>query len=377
VSADVPHCAGGRGGCRIRVNLDGELRAVTYGYPCTVHVDPVEKKPVFHFLPGTPTLSLATVGCNLHCKNCQNWEISQCNPEDLEAMHLPPAALVDLARREHCPSISFTYTDPVVFYEYTLDTCRAAHAAGLKTILVTAGYINREPARELFRHVDAARIDLKALSNDFYREICDATLQPVLDTILLAREMRLEVELIHLIIPTLNDSEADLRRLCRWVADHVGRDVPLHFSAFSPPTSAGHLPPTPVATLERARAIARECGIDFVYLGNILEAEAANTYCPGCKRLLVRRTGFSVAREPHCARRMPGLREGDLRRMELTRRKFLQAAVAVLAVQCTVGWTWLRAAPARGVQAVRAGRYPGRLRPLDERELRRPGPWLG
>lgn len=285
---------GGRGDCRVRVNLDGRLTAVTYGYPCTLHIDPVEKKPVFHFLPGTATLSLATVGCNLHCKNCQNWEISQCNPEEAPASPVPPGQLVELARQNNCPSISYTYTDPVIFYEYVLDTSTAARAAGLKNILVTAGYINPEPARELFRVTDAARIDLKALSEAFYRDVCDATLRPVLDTIMLAKEMGLEVELVHLLVTTLNDRDADIRKLCAWVAEHVGRDVPLHFSRFHPQHKLAHLPPTPVETLHRARDIARAAGLHFVYLGNILEEDAANTLCPHCGRLLVGRTGFSV-----------------------------------------------------------------------------------
>ena len=285
---------GGRGDCRVRVNRDGRLTALTYGYPCSLHIDPMEKKPVFHFLPGTPTLSLATVGCNLHCKNCQNWEISQRNPEDVEAMELPPARIVELAQQNACPSISYTYTDPIIFYEYVLDTATVAHAAGLKNILITAGYINPDPARELFRVTDVARIDLKALSEDFYHDICEATLQPVLDTILLAKAMSLEVELVHLIVTTLNDSDGDLRKLCTWIATNVGCDAPLHFSRFYPQHKLAHLPPTPVETLHRARDIARAAGLHFVYLGNILEEDAANTVCPTCQKVLVRRTGFSV-----------------------------------------------------------------------------------
>ena len=305
---------GGRGDCRVRINFDGRLTALTYGFPCSLHIDPIEKKPVFHFLPGTPTLSLATVGCNLHCKNCQNWEISQRNPEEVEAMELPPARLVELARQNQCPSLSFTYTDPVIYYEYALDTCTAARAAGLKTILVTAGYINPEPARELFRMTDVARIDLKAMSEKFYREVCDATLKPVLATIALAREMKLLVEIVHLVIPTLNDSDADLKQLCRWVVENAGRDVPMHFSRFHPQHKLTHLPPTPVETLYRARDIARAAGLRYVYLGNILEHDAANTYCPKCNKLLLARTGFSLLENrlrdgkcPDCATEIHGV----------------------------------------------------------------------
>ncbi|TAN36025.1 MAG: AmmeMemoRadiSam system radical SAM enzyme [Verrucomicrobia bacterium] len=304
----------GRGDCRVRVNLDGKLTALTYGYPCSLHIDPMEKKPVFHFLPGTPTLSLATVGCNLHCKNCQNWEISQRNPEDVEAMELPPAKIVELARQNGCPSISYTYTDPIIFYEYVLDTAMAARVAGLKNILITAGYINPDPARELFRVTDVARIDLKAMSEDFYRDVCEATLQPVLDTILLAKEMALEVEIVHLIVTTLNDGDADLKKLCDWVVKNVGRDVPLHFSRFSPQHKLAHLPPTPIETLHRARDIAQAAGSYYVYLGNILEEDAAHTQCPKCKKVLVRRTGFSVLENrvragkcPDCGTRIYGV----------------------------------------------------------------------
>ena len=285
---------GQTGDCRIRVNMDGRLTAVTYGYPCSVHVDPVEKKPVFHFLPGTATFSLATVGCNLHCKNCQNWEISQQEPETVPASHVPPEAVPRLARQSDCPSVSYTYTDPVVYYEYALDSCMQARAAGLRNVLVTAGYINRDPARELFQHVDVARIDLKSMSEAFYRDVCEATLKPVLNTLVLAAEMGLHIEVVHLIVPTLNDSDADLRALCQWVHDKLGPDIPLHFSRFFPQYRLQHLPPTPVETLYRARQIAQSAGMHFVYIGNILDDESAKTVCPSCRTVLLRRRGFEV-----------------------------------------------------------------------------------
>lgn len=305
---------GQSGDCRIRVNLDGRLVAVTYGYPCSVHVDPVEKKPVFHFLPGTDTFSLATAGCNLHCLNCQNWEISQRPPDEVPAAHLPPEQVAALGRQAGCPSVSYTYTDPVVYYEYTLDTCARAREAGLRNILVTAGYISRNPARELFGVADVARIDLKSISEKFYRDVCSATLKPVLDTLVLAREMGLWVEVVHLIVPTLNDRDEDLQALCRWLRANLGEDVPLHFSRFHPQYRLGHLPPTPVATLNRAREIAEAEGIHFVYLGNILEEGAAHTRCPSCRVSLLRRTGFSLLENrlvrgacPECGRKIPGV----------------------------------------------------------------------
>ncbi|MFH0909330.1 MAG: AmmeMemoRadiSam system radical SAM enzyme [bacterium] len=304
---------GQSGDCRIRVNLDGRLVAVTYGFPCSVHVDPVEKKPVFHFLPGTGTFSLATAGCNLHCKNCQNWEISQQNPDVVAASPLPPEQIPRLAQRTNCRSVSYTYSDPVVFYEYTFDTCVRVREAGLRNILVTAGYISRNPARDLFAHVDVARIDLKAMSEKFYRDVCSATLKPVLDTLELARDMGLWIEVIHLIIPTLNDRDADLTALCRWVRSNLGPDVPIHFSRFHPQYRLNHLPPTPAETLNRARDIAVAEGLNYVYLGNILQEGAEDTVCPGCKQRVIRRTGFSViectlkdGHCPSCGKEIPG-----------------------------------------------------------------------
>jgi pyruvate formate lyase activating enzyme len=285
---------GQSGECRIRVNLDGRLVAVTYGHPCAVHVDPIEKKPFFHFLPASLSLSLATAGCNLHCRNCQNWEISQQNPEDVPAVRLPPEEIPALAAQHGCRSVSYTYTDPVVYFEYAADGARHARAAGLKNALVTAGYINREPWLELCRLVDAVRIDLKSLSDAFYREICDASLQPVLDSLVTARECGVHLEVINLLIPTLNDGDKDIRALCRWIAANLGRDTPLHFSRFYPNYRMKNLPPTPAAALTRAREIARDTGLAYVYLGNILIPDGENTFCPGCGDLLVERRAFAV-----------------------------------------------------------------------------------
>ncbi len=297
---------GQSGECRIRVNLEGRLRAVTYGYPCSVSIDPVEKKPLYHFLPGTTILSLATVGCNLHCKNCQNWEISQSNPEDIPAHHVPPEKVTLLARREACPSVAYTYTEPLAYYEYTLDSCAAARAAGIKNVLVTAGYINRKPMERLCRLVDAANIDLKAFSDKFYRDICGATLQPVLDTLVLAKSMGVLVEVTNLVIPTLNDGDEHLKPLCRWIARNLGRETPLHFSRFSPRHRMKNLPPTPGATLDRAREIALAEGLHHVYIGNILRPDASNTRCRSCGKLLVERRGYTVLKNDVTDGRCPG-----------------------------------------------------------------------
>ncbi len=285
---------GQSGECRVRVNVDGRLTAVTYGYPCSVHIDPVEKKPLYHFLPASTTFSLATVGCNLHCKNCQNWEISQENPENVKASFLPPERIAALCKRERCASVSFTYTDPSVYYEYALDSCLAAHAAGIKTILVTAGYLNPEPVKKLYQHVDAARIDIKSMSEAFYREVCGATLPPVLHTCVQAKELGCHIEIIHLVIPTLNDTDDGFKKLARWIADNLGKETPLHFSRFFPQYNMRHLPPTPDATLDRACAIAQSEGLLYYYQGNVQNHHNENTLCPKCGRLLIERAGYSI-----------------------------------------------------------------------------------
>jgi len=254
----------------------------------------VEKKPLFHFLPGTAIFSIATVGCNLHCKNCQNWEISQQNPGDSEAYPMPPEKVVALAREAGCPSIAYTYTDPVVYYEYALDSSRRAREAGLRNALVTAAYINHDPWVELCRSVDAATVDLKSISDQFYRDVCDATLKPVQDALVTAKAEGIWLEVSNLVIPTLNDTDVDFTALCRWHRENLGTDTPLHFLRFYPQYKMEHLPPTPNETLERARDAALAEGIHFVYVGNILSEEGENTYCPNCKALLVARRRHAV-----------------------------------------------------------------------------------
>jgi len=300
---------GQAGDCRIRVNLDGKLQAVTYGFPSAVHVNPVEKKPLNHFLPGTTIFSVATVGCNLHCKNCQNWDISQRNPEDAEASPLPPDRIPEIAMSYGCRSVAYTYTDPTVFYEYTLDSSIKAREAGLKNVLVTAGYLNQGPLRELCRYTDAANVDLKAFSDRFYREVCGGSLKPVLDFMVTAKSMGVLVEVTNLVIPTLNDSDGMLKDLCAWVRNNLGRETPMHFSRFSPQYRMRHLPPTPAATLIRARDIARDTGLDFVYIGNVLVEGGADTVCPACSRLLVRRIGYRVTEKNLVDGRCPACRK--------------------------------------------------------------------
>lgn len=305
---------GESGDCRVRVNTDGILRAVTYGFPSAVHVDPVEKKPLNHFLPGTSIFSIATVGCNLHCLNCQNWEISQQNPEDAVAFRLTPEDVVAQARHQACPSIAYTYTDPSVYYEYTLDTCIRAREAGLKNVLVTAGYLNEPPLRELCRFVDAVTVDLKAMSDRFYREICKATLAPVLNYMVVAKSLGVHVETSNLVIPTLNDKEEDIAALCRWIKENLGGETPLHFLGFFPQYRMRHLPPTPASTLAKAREIAISIGLNFVYVGNVLLPDGANTLCPSCQRIVIRRAGHQMSQNsllagscPNCKGRIYGI----------------------------------------------------------------------
>lgn len=305
---------GQSGECRIRVNIDGKLVAVTYGHPCSVHVDPIEKKPLFHFLPGTGIFSIATVGCNLHCTNCQNWEISQEDPENITAMSLPPELIPEAAKARNCVSVAYTYTEPLVFYEYTLDSCIKVHEAGLKNVLVSAGYVEKAPFEKLCQHLDGANIDLKAFSDAFYRDICGATLAPVLNALVLAKSMGVSVEVTNLVIPTLNDSDEDLRNLCHWVAENMGKETPVHFSRFFPQYRLKNLPPTPSATLNRAKEIAESEGLYHVYVGNITLGTAENTYCHGCGTLLVERRRYTILKNalengacPKCEREVYGL----------------------------------------------------------------------
>lgn len=304
---------GERGSCRIRVNIGGVLRAITYGRPCTVHVDPIEKKPFFHFYPGSKALSLATAGCNLHCKNCQNWEISQADPEDIPAYTMEPADVVALAAREQVPVISFTYTDPAAYFEYAYDTCAYAHHAGIKTTLITAGYINQEPLKKILPFLDAIKIDLKFFDDALYQDITTGTLQPVLDTIVTAKKMGVWVEVVNLVIPTLNDDAAQMQKMCSWLAAYAGVDTPLHFSRFYPQYKLRNLPLTPFETLRRAKAIAQDAGMQFVYIGNTNRIEEETTYCPHDGSVLVRRAGFTVTeynldaeRCTQCGNMIPG-----------------------------------------------------------------------
>jgi len=305
---------GGRGNCKVRINLDGKLQTLVYGNPCAVHVDPIEKKPLFHVLPSTGTFSVATAGCNLHCKFCQNWQISQIPPEETENHDFPPKKVVATALRNRCRSIAYTYTDPVIFYEYTFDTAKLAKEKGLLNVLVTAAYINQKPLLDLCPFIDAANVDLKGITEDFYRRMSSATLQPVLDAIVTMKKQGVWIELTNLIVPTWNDKESDIKALCQWIFDNTGPDTPLHFSRFWPMHKLKNLPPTPKETLTRAREIAYKVGLNYVYVGNISGHEGNNTYCPIDKEILIRRRGYMILENnivngecKSCGTKVPGI----------------------------------------------------------------------
>jgi len=284
----------GRGHCRVRENRGGTYYSLVYAQPCALHLDPIEKKPFFHVLPGTQAVSLATVGCNLNCKFCQNWEISQSRPEDVETRHTPPVQIVDRAIALRAPSIAYTYGEPIVFIEYMEDIARLGRERHLRNVVVSNGYIRKEPLIDLCRLVDAIKIDLKGFENSYYQNICNATLRPVLDTILTIHAQKTWLELVYLVVPTLNDSQAKIRDMASWIIANVGPDVPLHFSRFFPQYQLENLPPTPVSTLEMAYETCREEGLHFVYIGNVPGHKAEHTYCPNCLRKVITRGGYRI-----------------------------------------------------------------------------------
>lgn len=285
---------GKRGICRVRENRGGRLYSVVYGNPCAVHTDPIEKKPFYHFLPTARAFSLATAGCSLRCLYCQNWSISQVPPEETENADMPPETVVRLAQQAGAPVIAYTYSEPTVFYEYMLATARLGRQAGLRSVVVSAGFINEEPLIELCGAVDAIKIDLKGYDEGFYREVCGGGLEPVLRAIRTIQGAGVHLEIVNLVVPTLNDDLEQLRALSRWIARKVSPDVPLHFSRFFPQYKLTDLPPTPVETVERAREIALEEGMRFVYVGNVPGHPGDNTYCPACHRPIIVREGFTV-----------------------------------------------------------------------------------
>ncbi len=309
---------GDRSHCRNRVNREGTLFTLAYADPCTFHVDPVEKKPLFHFLPGAKTFSLATSGCVFRCLNCQNWEISQKKPEetkdptgpplrlrpplppaltsqDMARLSLFPEDVVAVSQALGCPAVAYTYSEPTAFYEYTYETCKLARAGGLKNVVVTCGSIEERPLRELARFVDAAHVDLKGFDEEVYRKLNSGKLATVLNTLKLYRSLGVWIEVVNLIVPGYTDNPDSIRRLCEWLAGNLGPDQPLHFSRFHPQHKLTHLPSTPLDMLLRARELARASGLRYVYLGNAPEiSDGQTTWCPTCHRAIVERDIFAV-----------------------------------------------------------------------------------
>jgi pyruvate formate lyase activating enzyme len=303
-----------RGYCGVRENRGGVYYTLVHSRVCAAHIDPVEKKPLFHYLPGTMAFSIATAGCNVNCKFCQNWDISQSRPEQIPAEYLPPRRVAELALHYHCPTVAYTYSEPVVFSEFIMDTADAAHAAGVRSIVISNGYIQDHALREAYGRMDAVKIDLKAFSDSFYSKIVTGQLKPVLDTIVTLRKLGKWTEIVYLVIPTLNDTDDQFRGLAKWARTNIGLDVPVHFTQFHPDYLLKNLPITPVATLERAREIAMAEGLQFVYIGNVPGHPGEHTYCPKCGKVVVERIGMSMQKMSirksacmFCGRLIPGV----------------------------------------------------------------------
>jgi len=284
---------GQRGFCFVRQNIDGQMVLTTYGRSSGFCLDPIEKKPLNHFLPGTSTLSFGTAGCNLGCKFCQNWDISKSKEFDRLTDEASPQRIAQGAQRLEAKSIAFTYNDPVIFAEYAIDTAIECHQLGIKTVAVTAGYITPQARGEFYEHMDAANVDLKGFTEDFYHKITLGNLQPVLDTLVyLKKKTKVWFEITNLMIPGLNDRPQETTDMCQWIADHLGPDVPVHFTAFHPDYKMLDIGATPMATLQAARNIALSKGLHYVYTGNVHDSQGSSTYCPSCKKLLIERDWY-------------------------------------------------------------------------------------
>lgn len=284
-----------RSKCQSHVNKDGKLYTLVYGNPCAVHIDPIEKKPLYHFIPSSRSFSIATTGCSFRCLNCQNWEISQVKPEDVKFVEMFPDAVVENARKNGCRSIAYTYSEATTFYEYMLDTSRLARGAGIKNVWVSNGYINKPPLLKLCKTLDGANIDIKNFSEDIYSRLNAGRLKPVLRTVTILKEKGVWFEITALIVPTYTDNIEMIKRMCEWILENLGPDYPLHFSRFFPRYKLTHLPPTSIPFLEKARETAMKMGIHYVYVGNIPQADSNHTYCPSCKKKIIERLGYLIA----------------------------------------------------------------------------------
>jgi len=285
---------GQRGKCRVRQNKGGKYYSLVYGRPCVTNTDPIEKKPFYHVYPGTKAFSIATAGCNIECKFCQNWDISQAKPEDVPAPFKSPEEIVRLASKQEAKTIAYTYSEPVVFTEYILDCAKAAKEAGLGNVIVSNGFLNEKPLREWCSVATAIKIDFKAFSQTFYEETCSGQLQPVLDTLKRLASSGVWFEIVVLVIPTLNDDLADIKRMSAWIVKDLGQNVPVHFTRYHPAYKINNIPPTPEQTLVRAREAAMGEGCRYVYVGNVPGHEGEDTYCHSCKALLIDRYGLGI-----------------------------------------------------------------------------------
>jgi len=301
-------------GCNTRLNVNGRLMTMAYGNPCIVSLDPIEKLPLHHFLPGSQTLSIATAGCNLRCLYCQNWQQSQVRPDQLRNYNLPPAEAVKKAKEHGIQVVAYAYTEPVVFWEYVMDISERAKSEGLKNVVATALFMNREPIREWCKVTDAFAVALKGFDDEFYRKVVGAPLKPVLDAIMTVKSKGVWLELVTLVVPTLNDNMKQIRDMCLWIRRNLGTRVPLHFGRFVPEYKLRNLPRTPIQTLEQCRDIALDAGLQFVYLFNVAPHDANHTYCPKCKTTVIRRLGFKLTSNdlhrgicPKCKTRIPGI----------------------------------------------------------------------
>jgi pyruvate formate lyase activating enzyme len=300
--------------CRNRINKNDKLYTIAYGNPCAINVDPIEKKPFFHFLPTTKAFSIATAGCNFACLNCQNWTISQATPTETKNYDLMPSAVVENCIKSSCKSIAYTYSEPITFFEYTYDTAKLAASQGIRNVLVTAGYINEEPLRYFLKYIDAVTLDIKSFRENIYLKLNAGKLQPILNTMKIIKEEGVWLEISNLVIPGWTDDFEMIKEMCEWLCTNGLQDYPLHFLRFHPMYKLTQLPSTPVSTLEKARDIAITAGIKFVYIGNVPGKNYENTYCPKCEKLLIERLGFQIAQNhiksgkcEYCGELIPGV----------------------------------------------------------------------
>lgn len=303
-----------RGYCGVRENRGGKYYTLVHSRVCALNIDPIEKKPLFHYLPGSRAYSLATAGCNIECKFCQNWQISQFRPEQVDSFKLSPQDAVSQARENGCQTIAYTYSEPVIFYEYMYDTSQLAKEVGIGNVMISNGYIKKEPLVKLCNELTAVKIDFKAFSERFYKETCNGELKPVLDTLITLKEIRIWFELVVLVVPTLNDSPEEFKAMCKWIMKNIGPDVPIHFTRFHPTYKIKNLPPTPVKTLEMARDIAMEEGLNYAYVGNVPGHSGEQTYCPECKDAVIGRVGYTIVKMDivdnkcvKCGHQIPGI----------------------------------------------------------------------